>query len=359
MPEVLRNALVLGAALPVLALLGGGRRAAGAAAALVAALAAAWLLGLRLPAGEWAQLPVRVGLGPSAWAALPWAAAAAIASRAGAPLRLPGPLALVAPVLGALAGDCVAAAVLARGAAGPGAAARLALAAGAGALLSPWGDAGRLVLGAEAGLGPRLAAAAVLWGVAAPWRASSASAGGRLPVGAFGAALVGAAGLSLLVHPGLGGLVVAAALVLRPGPEAAPWRALRGLGGLAAAAAAVGVVAVVALGGAPLLLAESMEATQARFGVDQARLVGLAGLVAAALVGELPAALAARVVVDTSAGVFLPWDLLSIGVSLGGLGPLIVAGAVHPGALRAGLGRALVGAGLAWLAAAVALGRVV
>lgn len=331
-----QNAIASGVLLAALALVGWSRHRPYLAWTLVSIAVAveAWL-GVLVPQ-DLLHLPAWTGLGRECLL-LPLAAVYGLAARAaGRPWLPPWPAMAVAPILGALLGEVPAAAILSSGATDRKAAARLALGAAAGGLVGRLGDPALLLLGERA---PSLAwqllpTAGVALVLAGPRRGDLALAGGDRRVTA-----VAAATALLALIPGL-----------------APWALLAGgaaLGGIAwkkgqkeppagelawVAASVVLVLGAVA-GGLSELTASSLEWLDGLWGhLPAGLMVALSGL-AALLVDGPAVALYGASVMDRALSFSDPLSTLravAVGAALGGLGPLVAAGAV-----RAGIGRLL------------------
>jgi len=322
--DLIRNGVLFGGLLGLGLLAWRTRwRAPALGLALLLGLPLAWHLGA-LAGSLGVGVPLRPGALLAAWVLFAHGAAAA-----GGP-RLSGPAWLVAPLLGAAAGDWGAALLLAPLAPTPVIAGRWVLAAMAGAMIVPHGTPALALLAPQAGLG---LLPLVLVALAAP--------PGRLAVqGSLG--VTGVLGVVIAVAwcwpaglmPTLLAAAVSLAVVRRRLPSPPLPSALVGL------ALLVGLVWLTRHAGLLFDLG---------WGFDQlARLGGGPGLggltvlaaVAAGLGSELAGALVATSALDASIAASPPAvaRALAAGLAVGGIGPLLLAGALRASLARWALG---------------------
>ncbi len=340
MPEIGWNALIFGSLAILTGLLGSSGRLRGRWAALpfLAALAIAGYRRVLLPA-DLPVLPALAGHGLDSLALVGWLAYSALGVR----LALPGPTWLVAFLSGGLQGGLGAATVLREEAVDRPAAARLILAAGAGALLGRVGNPALLLLGDR---DPRLAILLLPLSLALLLAAGVRAGDRRGAPGSRAATGIALATTALALAPGvgifapwLGAFGLALLRWTRRGapPEAALSPAVAastfgwGLG-------ALGVALVATIAGFPGLAAAGMINLFDAW--DQGLLPRLAvgGGVVGLLFGAPGGALLSAALVDRS----LEIDVLPAAVALGaGLGVGSVAELLAARCLRPALPRLL------------------
>lgn len=348
MTDPTSNALVLGGVLVLLAA-GGLTRWRGQVALVLAVVACiiGYVLKILVPA-DVIYLPQWAGLAPESLGLVLAAAYGLLLRRLGGP-SLRGPVALVAPLMGAGMGEVAAAATLGACATDGRAAGRLALAAAGGAMIGRVGDPGLLLLGARDPWAALLLAPVGLGMVVLAWPTRDLVE--ELPQGRLEVTvLAGIVGLLAMV-PGLTlaaltvGCLGAAALHARVRTRVAV-----SLGPLAWAIGSVALVLIATAGGVPEFAAAAMEQAEVYWGsVPLPVVTGMAGLLGMML--DAPAAaLLGTAAVDRTLDLLAPEGLalaIAAGVGAGGLGPLVAAGG-----LRKGLPRWIVGVLLAvvWVA---------
>ncbi len=339
-----RDAVIVAALCAGLLLLNPSARAR-ALAPLLAVGAVAAGLGLGFLVGaDLLNLPSWTGLGAEAASLVGWALFGMAARRAPRPW-LPGPPALVAWLAGALFGEVAGAALVAAPAKDREQAARLAMAAAAGGLVGRVGDPALLALGERVSPLLLLPLSALLLLLARP--RETPEAGGSRAVTAVGLAVaVGAALLpGMAAAPLLVGAVVLLALGWRRAAEPGTWREPLWVLG------SVTLALIGAISGLWELLAGSLEWMANDWGaVPLGPLAGLAGLVALFVDGPL-AGLGAAAALDRALDLRGPGVgfALAVGAAVGGMGPLVVAGAVKQGFRRWVLGVLLAGVYVALL----------
>ncbi len=347
MLEIFWNGLVFGlfVAAPALFAWTGRKRGWLVLGVAAVAVVTAMVTGVLVPL-DLVRLPVDTGLAVPLALMLGHAALGVAASAAGRPW-LPGPPVLVAPLTGALLGEIGGAAVMAATTDDPKAKARLALAAAAGGLLGRMGDPGLLIVGTDELTVARLAPLALVALLAARPKAgdlAGAAEGSKLITGiAFGAALLAFVPMIRVVAVWGGALALAGVAGKRLlQARTAPLTWAIGSTALVLVATAAGAPALVGIG-----LEEIQNAHQAWV---PAMLVG-GGALVSALAGGHAAAVMAQAVLDRALSLHISGaaTALTVGVAVGGLGPLLAAGAVRAGFLRWLLQVALVGAVALWL----------
>lgn len=279
------------------------------------------------------------GLGHSALLLVLWTVYAALARVAGG-ARIPGPALLGAVLSGAILGEIAAAALVAANAEDRRSAARLALAASAGGLLGRLGDPVMLLVAAERpSVTLAVAPLALLCTlVLLPGGALS------LPTGRWSVTVVGgltAAGAVLLgTHAWIALIAGSIGLAVLSGParvRSAPWH-------LPVYAAVIcGLVTFAAAGGVPELAAEGIEFLQRWMGESLKPALALVAALLAMLLDSTGAALMADAVLDRAMSLSTSGvpAAIAAGAAIGGIGPLVIVGAV-----RAGLWRLLVQVGI-------------
>jgi len=303
-------------------------RMVGAALVLLAALVAGVLAEVLTLSDLWV-LPMGSGMAPDLLTLLLWAVLGALV-RAGGPLAIPGPPVLVAVLTGACLGEVPAAAILSAGARSPSGAARLALAAAGGGLLGRVGDPALLLLGGRA---PEV----LVW---------------LAPLGLL-LAFMAAPRREDLARPGSSDrarplilLSVAAAACV---PGWTLWAVLAGIGaalffarqkwrsvdlhhiGWMGIAAVLGLIAIA--GGAPELAATGLETIGEQLGDLGPPALTLAAAALSALTDGTAASICGLGVLDRAISLRMPGAPLALtaGLAVGGLGPLLAAGALRAG----------------------------
>jgi hypothetical protein len=310
-------------------------RLRGAAAVALLAAIAGLVAGVLAPADVWV-LPMYTGLQNELLLLLAWALFAAFARSVGL-LRIPGPPVVVAVVLGALLGEIPAAAILSLAAKDKSAAARLALAAAGGGLIGRLGDPAMLLMGARqpqivltlAPLG--LICAVLAW----PKRGDLVAGGVNGGLGGLGRCLL----LSIVGIAALFPTFTLPALVLGTVALAIVSKHRRGPIDLAAVAwSIVGLflVLIAIAGGAPEHAARGIELVAEPLGAWFLPLITAAAAILSALTDGTAASLLCVSVMDRALSLRVEgtWAALAAGVAVGGLGPLIAAGALRQGSLR-------------------------
>lgn len=357
MPPVVAVALGCGGALLLLALASPWSRLR-VPLSLLAALVtgvAGLATGILLPSDLW-RLPGYVGLSSAVLHLLLWAAYGGLAAAAGG-LWMPGPPVLGAALSGALLGELGAAGALAGIARDRAGAARLVLAAMGGAMLGRVGDPAFLLLG----MGPRpwalIPLALGMIAVAAPGRAQVAAAGGSravtgLSVLVAGGALAWPQGLGLVLGLGALGMAVLAGLAFRALPPGA-WKERVGTAvhPLAWCLGSALILVAVTAGGLPELAALGLEEIREEALPWMAPGLALCGAVLAALIDGAGASLFGLAFLDRALSLKVDEAprFLAIGLAAGGLGPLLIAGALRAGGWRWALQLVLAVAWAWWL----------
>ena len=352
MHELFLNAIVFGAMVGALALAMPAGRRRGAVALVLALIGTitGLVMGVLVPSDLW-RLPMDTGLGGVIALTLGQAALAMVAVAAGRPW-LPGPAFIVAPLTGALLGEIGGAVLLAGTTEDRGARARLALGAAAGGFLGRMADPGMLLLGPE-GLGSLRFAPLVL--VALP---AARPRAGDLAGRADGDKAVTAIGLGAAVAtmiPGFELVAVTLGVVSLGGLAVVRRRQDRGghldATPLAWAAGAAILVLVATAAGTPAVIGLGIEEVQNAFMAWGPAAMFGAGALVSALAGGHGAALLAQAVLDRTLALNVPdaAAALAMGVSVGGLGPLLAVGALRAGWTRWLLQVVLVGAVGLWL----------
>jgi hypothetical protein len=351
-PGLFLNAIVFGAlaAAVVLAAPAGRRRGLVALGVALVGIITGFAMGALVPADIW-RLPVDTGLATPLALMLGQAALAVVAVAAGRPW-LPGPAVLVAPLTGALVGEVGGAILLASTTEDRAAKARLALGAAAGGLLGRVGDPALLIVGPDEATVARLAPLALVALVAARPKSSDLAGAGEGDKAVTGIAL-GAALLSLVPGMALAGvwggtlLLGGLALLRRSQGRMGPID----LNPLLWALGATALVLVATAAGTPMVIALGIEEVQNAFMAwGPAAFLG-GGTLVSALAGGHGAAILAQAVLDRSLALNVPGaaTALTVGVAVGGLGPLLAVGAVRKGLLRWLLQVALVAGVSLWL----------
>ncbi len=254
-------------------------------------------------------------------------AAFGVAARLAGPLHLPGPPIVIAPLAGALLGELPAAALLSTMAADRSAAARLSLAAAAGGLLGRVGDPALLLLGEGRPIWTLIPLALACAVVASPRPEDLQTEPGSLVVTAVAATTALAALVPALTLPALGAGIVTMAVLgreqireLRPAPLT--WTLFT------AALALCGVAA-----GLPEGLALGIEQAGGFLGDLATPAVAAAAALISTLLGGSGSAVLLAATLDRALslrGDELPLAMMA-GCAMGGLGPLVVAGALREG----------------------------
>lgn len=303
-------------------------RLAAAVVIVLGAIGTAVGLGILVPTDLWV-VPQGVQLAEPLMLVLLWTAFGAVARTTG-PLAVPGPAWLVAMLMGAGLGEIPAAAILSASAASPKGAARLALAAAGGGLIGRVGDPAMLILASNhpallAGLVP-LGIACALVARPSPDDLVLAEDGNRVRTAVV--FLVAVAALLPQVAPWalMGG-------ILALGLLAQDRRCLVDLAGVGWQLCAVIVAVLAVVGGA---------AEQAAFGFEWAAemadwmgppVLTLVSAILTAFTDGTGMSIFAAATVDRAMSVdamaLLP--ALTAGIAVGGLAPLIAAGAVRSG----------------------------
>lgn len=334
MTELYRDAIVVASLLGALLLLTPSLR--WRPLALVLALGA---LGAGLGLGflivrDLAWLPVWTGLSVESASLVAWALFALAARRAPRPW-LPGPPVVVAWLAGALFGEIAGAALVAAPAKDRGQAARLAMAAAAGGLVGRAGDPALLALGDRLSPLWLLPVSGLLLGLA--WPKEAPEPGGSRLVTVIGLLVAIITAFMPSFAPSLTpvGLALGAAALfvcsLREGRESAgAWREVVWV------VSGVILALVGAISGLWELLADSLEWMASDWGyLPLGLLAGMAGLISLFIDGPA-AGLSAAAVVDRALDLRVPGlaVALAVGIGVGGLGPLVIAGAVREGFRR-------------------------
>ena len=251
-------------------------------------------------------------------------------ARLGGPIVLPGPPLVTAVISGACLGEVPAAAILASSAQTRSGAARLALAAAAGGMVGRMGDPAVQLLSQRdpSILVMLLPLAFILALMAAPRRQDLVDAGGgdlpRTLMLIAVAVLALVPGFALIaVGAGIVGLGVLGRAHLKEGD----WGWVLWV----AAAAMLGLIAIA--GGVPELAATGLELAGEQLGEWGAPGLALVGALLAALTDGTVAAVCAAGIYDSALSLNIPGAALGMaaGVAVGGLGPLIAAGAWRAG----------------------------
>ncbi len=299
-----------------------------AAVIVLGAIGAGLSLGILAPTDLWV-VPQGLQMAEPLVLVLLWTLFGAVARTAG-PLAVPGPAWLVAMLMGAGLGEIPAAAILSAGAATPKGAARLALAAAGGGLIGRMGDPALLIL---AGDHPGLLAGLVPLGIvcALVARPSSddlvlAEDGNRARTAVV--FLVAVAALVPGVAPwAIGGGCLALGLM------AQDRRGHVDLSGMAWQLCAVVAAGLAVVGGAAEQVASGLEwAAELADWMAAPALTLMSAILTALTDGTGMAVFAAATVeraVSVDSMTLLPG--LTAGIAVGGLAPLIAAGAVRPG----------------------------
>lgn len=274
-------------------------------------------------------VPLGVGMGESLLLTLLWILFGAVARTAG-PICIPGPPWLTAVLMGAGIGEVPAAAILSAGAKTPAGAARLALAAAGGGMVGRIGDPAMLVLTQDspstllsmAPLGLLLAwlVRPSVEDLIAPAATSKVKVGlvisvavvATLPGMTAVGLVVGILGLGLIAHERRGHIDLAGSV----------WQVC-----------AVGLALLAVVGGAPELAAQGLEVSFELLGWLAPPLMVAASALLTAFTDSTAMALIAQAITDRSMA--LPAESivtpLATGVAVGGLAPLIAAGAFRAG----------------------------
>jgi hypothetical protein len=303
-------------------------RVIGGAVIVLAAVITASVLGVVALADLWV-LPLHTGLRDALGLLLLWAVFGGLARTTG-PLAIPGPPLLVAAGMGAMLGEIPAAAILSAGAKDKGAAGRLALAAAGGGMIGRVGDPALLLFG---GRDPSLVAFLAPLGVlcvlvAGPKRGDllGAGAGGVKRV-VFIAAVAIAAVFPDLTLPALGaGIVVFAWLS----------RARRGpidLASMSWTLMAAVLVLIAIAGGTPEHAARGLELIGEDLGAWLLPGMAVSAALLSALTDGVAGSLFGLAVLDRAMSLRIDGvgTALATGCAVGGIGPLVAAGALRAG----------------------------
>ncbi len=277
-------------------------------------------------------LPIASGLGPDLLLLMLWAVLGAVV-RAGGPLAIPGPPGLVAVLTGACLGEIPAAAILSAGARTRSGAARLALAAAGGGLIGRVGDPAMLLLGGRepSVLLPLAPLGLLLAFMAAPRREDLA----QVTNGGMRRTLVVVAVALFACVPGwtlwavlagiAGGLVMVRNRLASVDLRHIGWMGI---------ACVLGLIAIA--GGVPEMAASGLEIIGEQLGDLGAPALTLAGAILAALTDGTAASIFGLGVLDRAMSLQIPgaWLGMTAGLAVGGLGPLLAAGALRAGLLR-------------------------
>jgi hypothetical protein len=274
-------------------------------------------------------LPAATGLGDSLVLLGLWSILGATV-RLGGPLSLKGPPVVVAMLAGALLGELPAAALLSAGARSPAGAARLALAAAAGGMVGRVGDPALLLLGGDEPmiLLQLLPLAIVLGVMAAPRQddlpQTEASFGPRLWLLC---AVAAAAAVPGWTHWAVGAGILGSLFLGRQRLREIDLKPVVWVG----SAAALGVIAVA--GGAPELGATGLERIGEELGEWGPIGLSLAAALLAALTDGTAASICVVGLLDRAMSLNIDGARLALtaGLAVGGLGPLVVAGALRAG----------------------------
>ena len=274
------------------------------------------------------------GLGP-ALAQLSLWTLFAVLLRAGDRPVFRGPPLLIAPVMGACMGELGAAAILSSSARDPKAAARLALAAAGGGMLGRIGDPAILVLW-DKGISPVVLGllGLICVAIAAPKPEDMVERGPVDPV--IAGTCIAVAGLAVFPGMVLQGLAVGCGVLLfqlRSGIRRVDPRPLCWMLG-------VSLTVLVALSGGVITLAGlGLEELQEIIGDRIMWALMGAGALMSTLCGGECASLLAESILSRRPGLQSDglYTALAAGLAVGGLGPLVVAGALKEGLLRWGV----------------------
>jgi hypothetical protein len=275
------------------------------------------------------KLPIGVGMTDTLVLTVLWLIFGVV-SRAVGPIAVFGPPWVTAMVMGAVLGEVPAAAILSGGAKTPGGAARLALSAAGGGMIGRMGDPAMLML--MDGHTDAMLAIAPL-GVFLAWLMRPAaedlvkpSEASRLRLGLLiGVALIAAIpGLTAsALIAGILGLGLMAQARRCPLDLAGPaWQLLAAIGALIAVA-----------GGTPELAAQGLELVTELLDWWAPPLMVLATAILTALTDATAMSLVATAIVERAMSLdqTLVVAPLAVGVSVGGLAPLVAAGALRAG----------------------------
>lgn len=298
-------------------------------------LAVAYIAGLSVGALHWMDpvfLVQWTALGMPTLLVLLWAVFGALARSAGG-LHVPIHPLLGAVLTGAMLGEWAAAALLSSAASEPKKVARLVLAASAGGLLGRMGDPAMLLLfdgdlqhGLSLGALGLLCALVALPGQALP------RLNGRRDVTAVAAfTAVGAVALG-----GMAWVVLLAGCLALVGIMDAPQRRQVSWKYPVQVALLCALAVFATAGGIPELAAEGLEFLQRWLGSALNPVLALAAALSAALLDSVGAAMVAEALLERALGLQVDGAraALAAGCTVGGLGPLIMTGALRAGLLR-------------------------
>ena len=328
------NPIILAIVLSTLPLVLLGAAAGLRRRALVAGLIVllTWLGGLIGGLLAWSDLwvlPTSSGMGDVLILLVLWSILGAVL-RAGGPLFIPGPPMLVALVSGAVLGEVPAAAILAAGAQTRGGAARLALAAAGGGLIGRMGDPAVLLMSArDPSVLLYLAPLGVLLALLAAPRRQDLNAAAGVQMRRL-VPLIAVAVVACIPGAALWALFCGIAIGLYQARTNLQ-RIELGYVGWMVSAMCLGLIAIA--GGAPEMAATGLELVGEQMGSLGAPALTLAGAVLAALTDGTAAAVCGLGVLDRAMSIQVDGATLGLtcGLAVGGLGPLIAAGALRAG----------------------------
>jgi len=260
-----------------------------------------------------------------------WTVFAVLLRTLGRPVLHGHPM-LIAPLMGALMGELAAAAILSAGARDPKGASRLALAAAGGAMWGRIGDPALLTLWNREFSPVVLALLGLVCVAIANPRSEDLETRKEIDPIVTGACIAVAI-LALTRELAMEGLAVGCGILLyqlRGEVRKADWRPLGWLLGGALA------VLVAVSGGVMALAGLGMEELQALWGERLLMPVAGAGALLSAACGGESASLIAEAVIERSPGLQIEGlnTALVAGLAVGGLGPLVIAGALKEGLVR-------------------------